>query len=100
MSILCFQTLNSLFGVDEDVLKLKKKLFSTIIEYTTIKKSKMNGTNNIYKQGGCWGMSDIMGEPMLIFMHINISGILYIHRIILKSFLLINHDIYRKNKKM
>ena len=43
--------LNSLFGVDEDVLKLKKKLFSTIIEYTTIKKSKMNGTNNIYKQG-------------------------------------------------
>ena len=33
--------LNSLFGVDEDVLKLKKKLFSTIIEYTTIKKSKM-----------------------------------------------------------
>ncbi len=37
--------LNSLFGVDEDVLKLKKKLFSTIIEYTTIKKSKMEAHN-------------------------------------------------------
>ena len=40
--------LNSLFGVDEDVLKLKKKLFSTIIEYTTIKKSKMEAQNIIH----------------------------------------------------
>jgi len=33
---------NSLYGEDEDVHKLKKKLFQTIIEYTTIKKSKLN----------------------------------------------------------
>jgi hypothetical protein len=43
--------INSLFGVTEDVLKLKKKLFSTIVEYTTIKKTKLNGKNIIYKQG-------------------------------------------------
>ena len=35
---------NSLYGEDEDVHKLKKKLFQTIIEYTTIKKSKLNGS--------------------------------------------------------
>jgi hypothetical protein len=43
--------INSLFGVTEDVQKLKKKLFSTIVEYTTIKKTKLNRQNIIYKQG-------------------------------------------------
>jgi hypothetical protein len=30
---------------------LKKKLFSTIVEYTKIKKTKLNRQNIIYKQG-------------------------------------------------